>query len=209
MPEITAIQPQVKRKKRYSIFIDDVFFFGVDQAVVAKLDLKTGQVVEPQDLQTIMRSEEELQVQARCLRLLERRAHSRYELSVKLRQRGIEDAIAATVLDRLQHTGLINDQVFAEMFIRDRMTMASMGTQRLQLELMKRGIDRQIVETAIAQEVEGDEEDRCWELAERKMRVYQKLDSAVARRRLTAFLGRRGFQYECIRAVMNDFFSEG
>ncbi len=202
MPRITAIEVQERRKKRRAIYVDDAFFCGVDQEVIAKLRLQPGQEVDPGQLRHITEAEEEVRIRERCLRLLDRRARTRRELSDRLRQDDIDPGLAERVLDRLQEQGLVDDQSFARLFIRDRSRAHGLGKRRLQAELTRRGVAREIVEQALDEELPPEEDDDCAALARRKAQAYRGLPLEVARRRLTAFLARRGFQWQSIRPAV-------
>ena len=202
MPRITAIKVQERRKKRRAIFVDDAFFCGVDQEVVTALKLQPGQEIETEQLQRITRTEEEIRVRERCLRLLDHRARTRRELSDRLRQDGVETGVAEHVLDRLQSQGLVDDRVFAFNFVRDRARGGGVGKRRLQNELLRRGVAREIIAQALDEEMPGAEDEDCVTFALRKAPSYQRLPQAVARRRLTALLTRRGYQWTDIRPAV-------
>ena len=46
------------------------------------------------------------------------------------------------------------------------------------------------------------------ELARRRWRAYRKDDRYSARRKLIAYLGRRGFDYSTIRTVLSEIFTD-
>ncbi len=202
MPEITAIEPQQRRSNRCSIFIDQDFFCGVNQETVARLKLKPGQAVEPEKLKRIVEQDEEIRAREICLRALEVRARSRHELAERMNRRGVEEAVAVRVLDRLEQARLINDEDFARMLIRERLRAKGYGRRRLQVELARAGVDRSLAARVMDEEVPLDEQSGCEELAGRKVRQYQSLPRVLGRRRLAAFLERRGFTTaEVYRAV--------
>ncbi|PRC42606.1 recombination regulator RecX, partial [Mycobacterium sp. ITM-2017-0098] len=58
------------------------------------------------------------QARALCLRLLTARARTRAELETQLAKRGYPDDVSASVLDRLTQVGLVDDEDFAEQWVR-------------------------------------------------------------------------------------------
>jgi len=207
MPCITSIEPQMRRKQRRSIFVDDEFFCSVDQEVIVKLRLKPGQTVDTASLRQIVEQEEEVRVREQCLRWLEVRARSRQELATRLARQGVEANLVDRVLDRLQASGLIDDEAFARMYIQTRLRNGGYGQQRLKTELSRRGVKHELIERLIAQEI-LDEDVACEAVAVRRSRIYQGLPRSTARRRLTAFLGRRGFLPETIYRALNKVLPE-
>jgi len=79
-------------------------------------------------------------IEPRALRLLGRREHSRRELQQKLEQRGFSADAVEPVLDRLEQQGWLNDQRFADMYVRQRREIGY-GPVRILAELQQRGID--------------------------------------------------------------------
>lgn len=140
-----------------------------------------------------------------CLRQLAVRARTRVELAAKLRDKGVAENIAEQALDRLTAVGLIDDEAFADAFVRSRHRDRGLGRAALKMELERKGIDRELAARAVAVIDDDDERERAAAL------VAKKLDSAmfaagpqVARRRLLGMLARRGYGSSVAIAVIND-----
>ena len=209
MPEITAIELQQRHKNRCSIYIDRDFFCGVNQETVVRLKLKPGQAVKPEELKRIVDQDEEIRAREICLRALEVRARSRQELAERMNRRGVEDAVAVRVLDRLEQARLINDEDFARMLIQERLRAKGYGRRRLQVELARAGVEQSLGERIMDEEVPLDEQAECEVLAEHKVRQYQSLPRALGRRRLAALLARRGFSSAEVYRAVNKVLPEG
>lgn len=203
MPQITAIEVQAGRKNRRSVFVDGEFFCGADARVVRRLRLEVGQEIAPEELQRLLAAAEEAQAREKVLRLLDRRAYTRRQLENKLRQRGTDPDVIRTVLDRLQAAGLVNDEAYARTWIQAPERQGAMGRRRISAELSRIGIDRATAEAVMASEAPGDEANACKELALRKAPAYRHLPRETARRRLSAFLARRGFDMEDVRQAVD------
>lgn len=76
-----------------------------------------------------------------ALRLLARREHSRFELTMKLRQRRVDARVIEDVLDDFEDKGWLSDDRFAEVFVRQRMD-AGYGPLKILADLQQRGINR-------------------------------------------------------------------
>ncbi|MDW5612750.1 recombination regulator RecX [Mycolicibacterium sp. jd] len=139
------------------------------------------------------------QARALCLRLLTARARTRAELEAALAKRGYPDDIAAAVLDRLTQVGLVDDEDFAEQWVRSRRLNAGKGKRALAAELRKKGVDNEVIDGALAGIDAGAERTRAEQLVRDKLR-REKLgdpddrdaENKVARR-LVGMLARRGY----------------
>ncbi len=139
----------------------------------------------------------------RALALLERRAHSRRELSDKLRQRKFPPDIVGQALAELERLHLLDDLQFAELFIREKLIYASrpLGQRRIMQDLRRRGIDeataKQAWSTVEQEERPEPESERAGEAARRKLAsLRDREDPRRVRARLWRHLASRGFDAE-------------
>jgi regulatory protein len=136
-----------------------------------------------------------------ALRRLSVRARSRKELAQDLKTRDVPAGAAAEVLDRFAEVGLIDDAAFAEEWVESRGRRS--GAARLRQELRLKGVAEEHIAEAIAGRDDADLTN-ARELATRKAGSMKGLDTVVRQRRMTAFLGRRGFSSAVIRRVIGE-----
>ncbi len=130
-----------------------------------------------------------------CLRLLTVRARTRAELTEQLTKRGFEEDLSSRVLDRLTDVGLIDDEDFAEQWVRSRHANAGKGKRALAVELRKKGVDNDVIEAALAELDPATERQRAEEMVRDKLR-RERLDGdddVKVTRRLVGMLARRGY----------------
>ena len=141
----------------------------------------------------------------RALGMLEARARGVVELRRLLLRKGEPEADVDEAIERLQRTGLLNDPNYARQFARSKALGAGHSRRRLQQELTKRGVAREVSDTAIEAvfDEEGvDEAASIERVARKKLRMLTKIDDATKRRRLYAFLARRGYDHDDVTRVM-------
>lgn len=83
--------------------------------------------------------DQEYRARSAALRLLARREHSRFELTLKLRQRKLPGDIIEAVLDDYERVGWLDDDRFADVYARQRMDLGY-GPLRILGELQQRGV---------------------------------------------------------------------
>ncbi|MEI6477394.1 MAG: regulatory protein RecX [bacterium] len=147
-----------------------------------------------------------------CLVLIKKRLRSRYELDQAMKRHEVEDEKRDEVLQVLTEQGLVNDTAYARAWVHTRDRLAPRGAAVLRQELMLKGIGKEIISEVLAErreqsEDEEDEQPTEDELARRLMagkeRLYANLTPEVRKRRLMAFLQRRGFSYDVIRRILD------
>ncbi len=144
-----------------------------------------------------------------CLRLLTVRARTRAELAGHLAKRGYPDGVANAVLQRLEAVGLIDDEDFADQWVRSRQENAGKGKRALAAELRTKGVDDEVIAAALGGIDAGAERVRAEQLVERRLRreTLGGGDDAKVMRRLVGMLARRGYSQSMAVAVVTDALS--
>lgn len=144
-----------------------------------------------------------------CLRLLTERARTRQELAQALRKRGVPDEAAATVLERFDEVGLIDDAAFAGRWVRSRQARRGLARRAIAMELRQKGVADEVAQEALAEVDTTSEERRARELVERKLRTVPAGTAeqrTTAARRLVGMLARRGYpggiSYRVVREAL-------
>jgi regulatory protein len=153
----------------------------------------------------------EEQARALCLRLLTARARTRSELEGQLAKRGYPDEVNQRVLDRLARVGLVNDEAFAEQWVRSRRVNAGKGKRALAAELRNKGVDNDVITAALADIDAGAERQRAEQLVRDKLRRERLADGDDTKvtRRLVGMLARRGYtQSMALDVVTSELASE-
>lgn len=147
----------------------------------------------------------------RALDLLAFRARSVVELRRQLLKKGQPATDVEAAIARLLEQKLLDDADFARQFARAKLIGAGASRFRVLQELGRKGVARPLAEDAVRtlKEDEGvDPASTIHQVAEKKWRSLAKLDGFTAKRRLYAFLARRGFNPDEIRNAMTALGSD-
>jgi regulatory protein len=148
----------------------------------------------------------------RALDMLEARARGADELKRILLRKGEPPADVDAALERLTASGLIDDANYARQVARSKALGAGMSRRRIQLELTRRGVAKDVSSEAIADVFEQeavDEGAAIERVARKKLRTLAKLDLPTQKRRLYAFLARRGYDSDDISNVLRGLLEGG
>ncbi|MBQ7125142.1 MAG: regulatory protein RecX [Clostridia bacterium] len=94
----------------------------------------------------------------KALRLLEFRSHTEKELFNKLKRAGAKDEDILKTLDFCREYKFIDDENYAKKKARDLKNLKKFGKRRIELELLEKGIDSELVTNALY-EIEDDTEE--------------------------------------------------
>ena len=132
--------------------------------------------------------------------LLARREHARLELRRKLMQRDFPADEVDAALDRLEADGLLSDERFAEVFVRQR-AGRGYGPLRIRQELRERGVDDGVIAAALAPWAE-----QWLAVAARQHEKHfgRQPEDAKERARQQRHLQSRGFGFDIIKEVISE-----
>jgi len=201
---LTGLAPDPRRPDYRLVEVDRGRFASLPVEALAGLDLVVGQEIGPLVLERLQELADLEAAHRAALRALARRAHARFDLRRRLLQKQHPPAAVDGALDRLGAAGLLNDAQFARDFAAAK-ARRGRGPARLVRDLQSQGIDRRIAEDAVRTSLaaEGiDPEQAVRALAEKRARQLAGLPAPVRKRRLVAFLVRRGFGGSEIRSVV-------
>lgn len=137
-----------------------------------------------------------------ALRQLDVRARSRSELETAITSRGFSSEVAASVIERLTQLGLVDDLAFARAFSRGRFEAAGKTGSVLRVDLHRKGISPEIIDTVLSEIGVDEQFERALNLAQKKMRSMPNCDDQAVRRRIFSMLGRKGYSPQvCIRVL--------
>jgi len=148
----------------------------------------------------------------RALAMLDRRSYASAELRRRLAQRGHPPAAIDAAVARLVAAGLLDDVAYARQFTRAKLTDGGMAPLRVRRELARRGVDRAVVDAALADVVSEEGIDRVAtleHLARRRLGALTACDDRTRRRRLAAYLARRGYATDEIIRTVNHLLDRG
>jgi len=200
--KITNIELQ-KNKKRYNIYIDGEFAFGISEELKYKFDLTIDDCIEKDFIENILKSEEQMKTTNYALKLLSYNRKTEKGMYDALKKKGFDEDFIDNTLDFLKENKYIDDLEYAKSFIRDKQNINKYGSNRIKYELIKKGISKEIIELTL--NTDSEEEYRvAYELSIKKLKSYRKEDKHAVYRKLGGFLQRKGYSYETITKILDN-----
>lgn len=128
------------------------------------------------------------------LRQLTASAKSRAQLKAKMLEKDVPGPIAEELLDRFEEIELVDDEAFADGWVRSRARSRGLARGAIKRELREKGVDDETAQAALEQIDDADEEERARELVRTKLRPESMgADRDRALRRLVGMLARKGY----------------
>jgi len=206
---LTGLAPDPRRPDYRLVDVDRGRFASLPAAALTGLDLVVGREIGPLVFERLQELADIEAAHRAALRAIARRAHARFDLRRRLLQRQHPAAAVDRALDRLSAAGLLNDAQFAADYAAQK-ARRGRGPARLVRDLQAQGVERRLAEDAVRTSLarEGvDPATAVRALAEKRAKQLGGLPPVVKKRRLMAFLIRRGFNGGEIREVVESLNS--
>jgi SOS response regulatory protein OraA/RecX len=124
------------------------------------------------------------------------------EMTALLRSRDLDGTDVEFEVTRLEEVGLLDDRELASNLVRTLQERKGLGRSAITAELRRRKVDSVAIEEALSA-LDGDDElTRAREIALKRAPQLRSLDAETARRRLGAFLMRKGYSGSVVSSAV-------
>lgn len=197
--ELTAAEP--RRGRLTQLFLDGERAAQVDTETFLRSGLRPGDQVTEERLCQLLQDSDANRAKEKALYLLGYRSHSKKELAEKIARAGVGRQAAQEAADRMEELGLIDDGAYARQYAKELFTRKRYGAMRVRQELLRKGIDGELIEEVLAGYGDGDAaQGNIQAVLEKKYPGWEEDDRQ--RRRAFAALRRMGYSFEDIRQAM-------
>lgn len=214
MGKITSLSAQQRSEQRVNVFVDGVYRFSVDIFQISDLGIRVGKEYTEQELVALEEESVFGKLYGRTLEYTMIRPHSSKEVrdylwrktrDTKVRdkktgelktRKGVSQAVADRVLDRLTEKGYVDDEKFTKYWVENRSQRKGISLRKLEAELFSKGVSPDLIHETI-QNGTRDDKSEIRKIIEKKASKYDE-------QKLITYLARQGFSYSDIQAALSD-----
>ena len=201
---ITKIEKQKNNNKRYSIFIDNEFAFGIDEIDLLYYKLKENEPLDNEKYEYILNKLLLKRAKDKALKYLGYKMRSKNQVIKKLQEYEFPSNVINKVIKVLEKYNYINDEDFAKAFIKDKLNLKGHGVFKISYDLKMLGVDEEIFKKYLYDDEFINEEEKAKGLLLKKLgnKNIEDLDYKE-KQKIYAYLARRGFSYDSIKKAFN------
>lgn len=138
-----------------------------------------------------------------AVNLISFRPRSRQEITNYLNRKKATPKMVAIILGKLERLGYLDDAKFARWWLEQRLKFRPKGRVALMAELSAKGVDRETANQALAESnLKAAEPEAARRLLEKQWPKWRTLPPLKQKQKAYAYLARRGFSPEVIRALV-------
>ena len=141
-----------------------------------------------------------------ALKVIEFKDRTEKEIREKLIQKGYDEVTIEDELEFLKSYGFIDDSRYAQKFTLDAINIKKWGKGRIKTELLRKGVDREIIDVAIEEAFLEVDDDRLFFEMQKRFKDSD-FSNMKERGRIFNFYMRRGFSPDEIKGAMNHMCS--
>lgn len=200
---VTKIEPLTKIK--FKVYLDGRFAFVLYKGELSRFGIAEGAEISQEVVEMIRRDVVFKRAKLRAMHLLEDMDRTEAGLREKLRRGFYPDDAAEEAIRYVKSFGYLDDSRYAENFVRSR--KGSKSRREIQALLLRKGIPADKIEAAFEacySEDKGGEEEAVRKILKKKRFSREGTDEAQTQK-IYAYLARKGFRYETIRQVIQNY----
>lgn len=212
--KITEISQQKKNKERFNLYIDGDFFSGISSLTLAKENLYTGLDINEERLQRILKIDLESRVFDRVAENISNSPKTEFQVKRYIKDlffkkqgdwfsKGLEVSeteILENVIKKLKEYKLLDDEIYARMFVESRIKNKPRGKIVLINELRIKGISKDTAQKVCDELIE----DELSILKKIYLKKYGEEKLTIKDTKKIQYLQRKGFSWDLIQNLITD-----
>ncbi len=199
--KITDLKQGVRNRDRVNVYVNNEFSFSLDISQVVDLKIKVGRVISDSEFEEFKRASEFGKLYQRALEWVLVRPRSEKEvrdyLYKKIFEKKLDKKYIDLIIEKLRAKKYLDDYRFSEYYVENRFLKKGISKKRLQMELFKKGIKKEIVEEVLSGSDRND-------IDEIKKIIAKKRDKYTDEK-LIQYLCRQGFLFELSQELVRSY----
>ena len=198
---VTKVEPVTQTK--YRVELDQQFAFVLYKGELAKFSIREMEEIPEEQYEKIRTEVILKRAKLRAMHLLTDMARTERGLREKLKQGMYPEDLIDAAIDYVKSFGYLDDDCYAEQFVESR--KGTKSKKEIRALLLQKGICAEKIDQAL---------EKCWQEEDsteairaliRKKRVDLSQASDLEIQRLYGFFGRKGFRFEDVRQVIQNY----
>jgi regulatory protein len=193
-----------KKNNSVEIIFEDGSVIVADYNVVVAEAIRKNDDLSEEKINYLLNRSELNKIKNYAFRFLGIRNHSSRELKLKLIKKKFPVDLIDEAISELISQNLIDDKQFAKQFLDEKLSKGKSGPNKIKAELIKKGIERKIIDELILSIDNDSSYQNALNLAMKKFRTFNEKDKKKSKQKIFNFLHTKGFDSELILSVLKE-----
>lgn len=202
MSKITDLKPQVKNPTRISVFLDGIFYCGLELETVMRYRLKIGDKTDADALDEIQFDSERTRALDKALTFISKSKKTEKQVADYLVGKGYTEKTIQLTLEKIKSYSFVDDADYANDYV--KFASKSKGKRLIAYELARKGISEEDVDRAL----DSIEDETPSAIAVAKKYSKGKPLTRENRLKCYKYLLSKGFSYDTAKTAVDGIYDE-
>ncbi|WP_182201726.1 recombination regulator RecX [Paraliobacillus salinarum] len=202
MQKITRITTQKRNKHRYNIFLEqdgkESYGFSVEEDTLINERLHKGMEIDQPSMDTLIKKDNLHKGYSLSLQYLSYRMRSSKEMYDYLIKKEFDEPQIQVIMERLKKEKWLDDQLFAEAFVRTKVQTTSKGPLLIKKELLEKGVSVQVAENGLTNYSFEEQVAKACKLISKKQQQSKKSSFKQQLNKIKQSLLQKGYTQDAI-----------
>lgn len=187
----------------YNITLEN-FEFKIHEDLILKYNLLLTKEVTEEDIKNLEKENTKYEVYEIALKELKKRLRSKKELREILQKKEIPSTYIDNCIDLLTKQGYLNDEIYTQSYIHDKILLSSDGPLKIEKELSNNGIDEEVIQKHLSSFTKEIEEERVTKIIERHKKSNKKSKQAFKQKMKQYLINSLGYHSSIVDYLLSD-----
>ena len=202
---IKIIKYKQENNGKYKLFLEDGSTIDTYEDVILKNNLLYKKDIDDSLYDIIMNDNVYEEAYSKSINYIGIRLRSINEMKVYLKSKKYSEEVINIIIERLIKNNLLNDTIFTQAFINDKLNFTTMGPYKIELELKKHNIDNNIISKCISTIDEDIIYEKINKLITKFIKSNKKYKGFLLKNKIYTNLINLGYSSSMILEVLNNY----
>ncbi len=202
---IKIIKYKKENNGKYKLFLEDGSTIDTYEDVILKNNLLYKKDIDDSLYNIIMNDNVYEEAYSKSINYIGIRLRSINEMKVYLKSKKYSEEVINIIIERLIKNNLLNDAIFTQAFINDKLNFTTMGPYKIELELKKHNIDNNIISKCISTIDEDIIYEKINKLITKFIKSNKKYKGFMLKNKIYTNLINLGYSSSMILEVLNNY----
>ncbi len=195
-----------KSNSKCLVEIFDDYSIVISTDLVLEYKLHKGMQVDDEFLGIILERQNNIDAKQTAYNYIAYKPRTEYQVRTKLKEKSYPQEAIDKAIGFLYEFKYLDDERYAQDFVKSYLNLKGAGKIKLAMELKKRGISKDYINTAIQEHFPDDASELAMDTAKTYLKKISYKTLEKQKNSLRNFLIRQGFEYNTINNTMNEIF---
>lgn len=196
---------ELTKKNKYNVFLSNGEVITLDERVITENELLLKKEITKELYDKVIRESRIYELVDISIKYISIRLRSIKEIKDYLKKKEENIELIDIAINKLIKLGYLDDNKFTKAFIKDKLTLTSMGDYKIKMELQRLGVSYEIIEDNISLIDENLLEEKIKKLIEKDIRTNKKYSGVNLKNKVYNHLVTAGYSKEKVISVLNNY----